>query len=456
MQFAGQRTDLSLKPIGQPVNVLIRLSEDVLPSPDAILITGITPQQTLQDGITEVEFLRLFYDEVATPGTIFAGFNSVRFDDEFMRFLHYRNYYDPYGWQWQDGRSRWDLLDTIRMTRALRPEGMKWPVVDGKPGNRLEMLTRANEIAHDNAHDALSDVRASIALAKLIYTNQPRLFNWLLATRDKKSVSKLVETNEPFVYSSGKYDNEYEKTTVVVRLANHPVKSGAALVYDLRHDPSPFLKLSAEEIVDRWRYSRDAEAPQRLPVKTLQYNRCPAVAPLGVLDKNSQKRIQLGLLDVKNNLAKLHSAKDFKKNVLKALEILNDEQDERQRNANNMVDARLYEGFLDNQDQNLLGVVRAAEASEITAITDGFHDERMRELAVLYKARNFHDELTETEHINWEEHRYKALMEGGTNSRLARFMHRLQELAEDNHDQKFLLEELQLYAESIMPTSSDY
>ncbi len=187
MQFAGQRTDMELNPIGEPVDVLIKLTPDVLPDPDAILLTGITPQQTLQDGLTEAEFLRLFTDEVATPGTIFAGFNSVRFDDEFMRFLHYRNFYDPYQWQWQDQRSRWDVLDVVRMTRALRPSGIEWPfAADGKPTVRLEYLTKFNKLDHENAHTALADVNATIAVAKLIRDKQPKLFEYLLSMRDKK------------------------------------------------------------------------------------------------------------------------------------------------------------------------------------------------------------------------------------------------------------------------------
>ena len=153
MQFAGQRTDMGLKPIGEPVNVLIKLSDDILPDPDAIFVTGITPQSTVQDGITEVEFLKLFYEQVATPGTIFVGYNTIRFDDEFMRFLHYRNFYDAYEWQWRDNRSRWDLLDVVRMTRALRPDGIQWPIVDGKATNRLELITKLNGVSHEHAHD---------------------------------------------------------------------------------------------------------------------------------------------------------------------------------------------------------------------------------------------------------------------------------------------------------------
>ncbi|MEK7153130.1 MAG: exodeoxyribonuclease I, partial [Patescibacteria group bacterium] len=179
MQFAGQRTDMQLNPIGEPANVFIRLTEDILPDPDAVLVTGITPQAAIADGITEAEFLKLFTEDIAVPYTIFVGFNTVRFDDEFVRCLHYRNFYDPYEWQWQDGRSRWDLLDLVRMTRALRPEGIEWPFdIKGNPTNRLELLTALNKLEHEHAHDALSDVEATIAVARLVRNKQEKLFDF--------------------------------------------------------------------------------------------------------------------------------------------------------------------------------------------------------------------------------------------------------------------------------------
>lgn len=249
MQFAGQRTDLSMNPIGDPFNILIKLTEDVLPDPDAILVTGITPQQTIDDGLTEVEFLKLFHKEITLPGTIFVGFNTVRFDDEFMRYLHYRNYYDAYQWHWQNGCSRWDLLDLTRMTRALRPENIMWPVdSEGKPTNRLELLTSINNLDHQNAHDALSDVRATISVAKMLNERQPRLFKYLLKMRDKNEVERLVKSGDRFVYSSGKYSGDFEKTTIAVYLADNP-KSGA-LVYDLRFDPTPWLNMPANQLVE--------------------------------------------------------------------------------------------------------------------------------------------------------------------------------------------------------------
>ncbi len=453
MQFAGQRTDMNLNPIGEPVNVLVRLSEDILPSPDAIFITGITPQQTIADGLTEVEFLHYLHDEVVKPGTIFVGFNSIRFDDEFMRYLHYRNFYDAYEWQWQEGRSKWDLLDVVRMTRALRPQGIKWPIVDGKPSNRLEQLTKANDIEHSGAHDALADVRALIALAKLIQTKQPKLFAWLLEYRDKHKTASLIEKDEPFVYSSGKYAAETEKTTVAIRFATHPKKQGA-LVYDLRHDPTEFLKMSPEELAERWRWTKDADAPTRLPVKTMQYNRCPAVAPYSVLDALSRDRLAINLDQLKKHQAILEGAVEFKNNVLAAVEILDEEQVSRQAGKTPSVDSQLYDGFFPAGDKTKMSVVRAAAPEELSGLADDFKDKRLQAMLPLYKARNYTKFLTDEERAVWEEHRHVVLMDGGASSRLARYMHRLNELATEKQidsDTKYLLEELKLYAESIMP-----
>ena len=193
MQFAGRRTDMSLNPIGEPYNLLVALNDDTLPSPDALIVTGITPQKTVDEGYTEAQFCRILAEEIFTEDTIAVGFNNIRFDDEFVRHTLWRNFYDPYEWAWRDGRSRWDILDVVRMTRALRPEGINWPIDDkGAPTNRLELLTKENGIAHESAHDALSDVDALIAVTKLIKAKQPQLYSYLLTLRDKKAVQTLV------------------------------------------------------------------------------------------------------------------------------------------------------------------------------------------------------------------------------------------------------------------------
>jgi exodeoxyribonuclease-1 len=454
MQFAGRRTDLELNPVGEQVNVLIKLTDDILPDVDATFITGITPQATIMDGITEAEFLRIFTNEVATPGTIFLGFNTVRFDDEFMRTLHYRNFYDAYEWQWQDQRSRWDLLDVVRMTRALRPQGIEWPFdVHGKPTNRLELLTALNKLSHEHAHDALSDVDATIAVARLIRNKQTRLFEYLLGMRDKKKIAELVEGPEPFVYTSGKYPSEFEKTTVAVRVCPHPKRAGSALVFDLRHDPTDWLKKTPEQLAESWKWKKGSDEP-RLPVKMLQYNHCPAIAPLGVLDAASQERLQLNLKLIKTHEAILKKDKTFADSLCKAADILDNLQQSRLFSEEKDVDSQLYDGFFETEDKYAMSVVRAAAPEELGNLGLKFKDQRLEALLPLYKARNFPKQLTSEEREHWESFRTKKLLAGGKGSRLAKFLGRLQQVAADGNltgHQEYLLEELKLYAESIMP-----
>ena len=458
MQFAGQRTYMDLKPIGDPVNVLIKLTPDVVPEPDAIMITGITPQQTLQDGMTEAEFLKFFFEEICLSGTVFLGFNTMRFDDEFMRYTLYRNFYDPYEWQWKDDCSRWDLLDVVRMTRALRPEGIKWPFdTSGKPTNRLELLADLNGFDHKRAHDALSDVEVSIDLARLLKTKQPKLFEYLFNLRDKKAVAELVNAGRPFVYSSGKYSSKYEKTTVAVRVTDHPKRQGA-LLYDLRYDPKQYDKLSATELVELWKWKKDPDAP-RLPVKTMRFNCCPAVAPLGVLDAPSQERLGIDLDVIRKHHAALKGMTGFKDRLLEALEIMDSQQQTSFLTDTRDVDGQLYDGFLSDEDRNLEQAFRAADPSEFSTIAMGFKDERLQALAPLYKARNYPETLTPDERKLWDRHCHDRLLGGGEKSALARYFARLGQLAESpglTSEQGYLLEELQIYGQSILPADAEF
>lgn len=461
MQFAGQRTDLDMNLIGEPVNVFIKMTPDTLPEPDAVLVTGITPQQTIAEGVAEAEFLHMFHQEIALPDTIFIGYNTVRFDDEFMRSMHYRNFYDPYEWAWQDGRSRWDMLDVVRMTRALRPEGIEWPFdIKGRPTNRLELLTALNKLEHAHAHDALSDVYATIAVARLIHGKQQKLFDYLLSMRDKRKIEALVQGGQPFVYTSGKYQGEFEKTTIVHTICTHPNGQGSAFVYDLRHDPQQYADKTPEELVELWKWKKDAEEP-RLPVKTLKYNRCPALAPLGVLDEASRQRLKVDMTVVKQHLAALTAMKDFEERLCRAWEILESQSQEQPSllTTEYDVDACMYDGFFTTEDKQALRVVRAARPEELgEGLNLHFKDDRLKALLPLYKARNYPKVLTSEERADWERFCAQKLLGGGNRSRLAQFMARLQELAAEEGvtgHQEYLLQELQLYAESIMPAPEE-
>lgn len=456
MQFAGQRVDMDLKPVGDPINAFVKLTPDVVPDPDAILITGITPQQTLIDGYTEAEFLKFFYDQVVQPETIFVGYNSVRFDDEFMRFLHYRNFYDPYEWQWQDGCTRWDLLDVVRMTRALRPEGIEWPFTDeGKPTNRLEKLTQANGLDHEHAHDALNDVLATIAVASLIKTKQPDMFDYLLSIRTKKKAVAVIRNPQPFIYSSGRYNATSFYTTVAAHIAEYPNKN-CDLVYDLRVDPTAYIQMTVEELVAAWSL-RGVDQP-RFPVKKAKPNKCPAVAPIGVLkDPALQERLDITLETVTKhwNILKRHQ-KEFSKNILAAQEQMDDAYSVEANLVSQPVDERLYDNLFDSADKPVMRAVRAARGEELTVANFNFHDKRLPALLPLYKARNYPQTLTSEERAEWDAHCLDAVFAGGQNSKLGLYFKRLAELSVEgiSEQQRYLIEELQLYGQSIVPADA--
>ncbi len=450
MQFAGQRTDNNLKPVGDADDILVKLADDVLPEPDAILVHKITPQKVVENGITEAEFAKYFQDKIATRDTIFVGYNNIRFDDEFMRRVCYRNFYDPYQWHWKDGNSRWDLLDPIRMMRALRPEGLKWPQVDGKPTVKLELMARENGLLHENAHDALSDVKALIQLAQKFKTSQPKLFEYLLNARSKKVVSELANSGDPFIYTSGKYSSDYEKTTAVYTLFKHPRRE-AAIVYNLRDDPNEWFEKKTEDLVKHWtaKYGDDIKS---LPVKTLMLNKCPAVAPIGVCDSDSRKRIKLDLKIVEENLKKLKNNYEFIDKLKEALDIIEKAQ-QTKLNLDESVDDQIYDGFWSDTDQRDLTMIRKTDPSELENKTSQLKNKRIRQMVPLYLARNFSAILSNEAREKWEEHRKKVFYDRGDNSRFARFSKRMQELSKAglSSEQEYLLTELQLYAESILP-----
>jgi len=446
MQFAGQRTDLDFRPLGDPYNILVKLNDDTLPSPGAILTTKITPQKSVEDGIPERELAKTLVEEVFTPDTIILGFNSVRFDDKFIQHLFWRNFYDPYEWQWKDGRSRWDMLDVVRMTRALRPEGINWPVTEnGKPTNRLELLTKENGISHESAHDALSDVNALIDVTRLIHDKQPKLWGWLFKLRDKREVKSLVnlEHPAPFVYSSGRFGSAHNFTTIAVPVA--PGKNGNLLIFDLRYNFDELIEEAKKTAPDFLANDdvklRDLFFPK---FKEFAYNRCPAVAPLSVLDgQDGWQKIELSPEQIEQNLASLRTHKDLIQRL--ATENIKDVYDKPPYDA----ETALYSGFLDDRDRVRINSVRSMDEDALADFHPHFADERLPELLLHYKAKNFPSSLTEDEAQKWQTYRSARLARQS-----ATFLAEMNKLAKDpavqqDDAKQFLLQELYLWYQSL-------
>ncbi len=478
MQFAGIRTDTNFQQIGDPVNLLVKLSDDTLPSPKATMVTGITPQETLGEGLSEPDFCKYVQGEIFTPGTIAIGYNSIRFDDEHMRYAFYRNFYDPYEWQWKDGRGRWDLLDVVRLTRALRPEGINWPFIekDGetKPVNRLELLTKENNIVHAHAHDALSDVEALISITKLISEKQPRLFQYLFKMRDKNELKKLINLDQknPFVYASGRYPSGHLHTTVAFPLTAGA--NGNILVYDLRYNLEELFQ-AEKDFVPEEKIGKNGEKYQTSwqwspVVKELCYNKCPAVSPISVLDveiakKTGWEKISLDRAIVEKNLETLLKHPEFAErmrsefgNRRKELEIKNNSTSNNlttiEQIVKNDVDGKLYDGFIPASDKIKMLDVRTRDGNKLADFHPFFEDVRLQDLLLHYKGRNFPTSLDEKEQAMWQEYRTARL-----NQQSHTFIIELNELKQLHSKNQplengklvddFLLDELMLYYQSL-------
>ena len=458
MQFAGQRTDENLNRIGEPVNILIRLNDDVLPSPSALMVTKISPQKTVEEGYTEAEFAKMLVEEYFTPDTVIVGYNNVRFDDVHIQHLLWRNFYPPYDWQWKDGRSRWDLLDVVRMIRALRPEGINWPFVINEgtgekfAANKLELLTKENGILHENAHDAMSDVDGLIDVARLLKEKQPQIFDYLFRIRSKNEVQKLVNLDnpKPFVYTSGRFKVEFEKTTVAFPIA--PAKNQNVIVWDLRFSPEKFIDWSEDQILENITAdfeTRSSDDFEPIAAKILQYNKCPAVAPMGVLTEENRQRLKIDLAEIQKNLDVLRKNPHFAENLRSAFERRSEVFQDKSSAEKPAPEARLFEGFVSKSDDIKIEAVRNSTDRELADFHPDFADERLTDLLLHYKARNFLKSLSSQEKELWEEYRVENLQKMMPN-----FMKEFQEIANNqnlNSQEEYILEEIKLWLENILP-----
>ena len=397
-QFAGLRTDKDLNPIGDPLVIYCQPQTDILPSPQACLITGITPQVALENGLPEPQFIELIHRQLSQPNTCGVGYNSIRFDDEVSRYCLYRNFYDPYQREWQYGNSRWDILDMLRLTRALRPDGIQWTDhSDGKPSFKLEHLTAANDIDHTSAHDALSDVTATIAMAKLIKQRQPKLFDYVVNHRGKTALASLLNLNHrnPFLHVSGMLSSDNMYCAIMMPLAKHPTNNNGIICIDLSADPDMLIDLNAQQIRQRVFTSVDdlGDGESRIPLKVVHLNKAPVVATHKLVDSVVAERLGLDVVrceqhwrqllqtDVSTKLQEVFSAPDYQPKT--------------------EAEQRLYEGFLPNSDRQILEEVRKASAADFQQHRYQFSDQRYNQLLLSYRARYFNDTLTDEERASW-------------------------------------------------------
>lgn len=452
-QFAGLRTTLELEPIGEPLVIYNRLTDDYLPDPGACQVTGIGPDVVQKHGLKEAEFIARISAEIGDPGTCHVGYNSIRFDDEFTRYTRYRNFYDPYEHEWKNRNSRWDLLDVVRLTRALRPEGINWPcrldeLGQTQPTNRLEDLTRVNQIEHSQAHDALSDVHATLAVARLIRDKQPKLFNFINLNKSKASCRDLLDLRkrEPVIHVSGKIPSRFHHLAIVAPLEQHPQNNNGVIVYNLHYHPEELLALAQQgeagiDEIGKRLFSRNStlqnQGVKRPPLKTIHLNRTPVLVPLSVLRDEDAERLKIDKSACLDHLNVLHS---LSREELRQLQNAVAAAMQSQKFPTPVSDdASLYSSaFPTDRDRGLFEKIRQAEPQQLAGFTlKEFDDPRVKGLRrededeqtdadshtesglrppgrlFSYRARNFPETLDDSEKLRWLEHcRLQLLIEG--------------------------------------------
>ncbi len=451
-QFAGIRTDENLNVIGKPLNLYCKPANDMLPNPEACLITGITPQIALDKGVPETEFIKQINHEFSQANTCVTGYNNIRFDDEFTRHTLYRNLLDPYAREWKNGNSRWDIIDMVRLTRALRPQGIHWPThSDGRPSIKLEDLTVANGINHDAAHDALSDVYATIAVAKLIKDKQPKLYDYVYQNRTKHKSAALLnmQTQTPVLHISGMYPAEFGNIAVIIPIALHPTNKNGVIVFDLRYDPRPLFELSAEEIQTRL-FTPLQELPEgieRIPLKTVHLNKCPVIVPVKTLNTESKKRFQIDIPTCLDHHKRIQKVPGLQKKIQQVFSITQFEE-------KTDPDTLLYGGaFFESADKRKMETIHTMTPEQLAKFTPVFNDARLPEMLFRYRARNYPESLSRQEESDWNKYRTEHLLRSEKGKLTLDEFHKNIETLRKERDlttaQQSLLDQLEIYVKEL-------
>lgn len=457
-QFAGVRTDEQLNIIGEPLMIYCQPTDDFLPKPEACLVTGLSPQKALAEGLPEPEFVATLLAELGAPGTCGVGYNSIRFDDEVTRYALYRNLHDPYEREWRNGNSRWDIIDMLRMTRALRPEGIEWPnYEDGRPCFKLEMLTRANNLNHEAAHDALSDVYATIAVARLVRLRQPKLYDYAYKLRDKRFAASLIDLDglKPLLHVSSRFPSENGNAALVVPLAYHPSNKNSVIAFNLAADPRDLLDLPVEEMRRRL-YTRSedlAEGETRLALKEVHLNKSPMLLPVAMLDAATGERLGLDRASAEGHWQLLHNLSSAERQRLR--ERLHQLYSDSAFAESSDPEQQLYAGFLDDQDKRLLIQARSLSPEALARETFKFRDPRLPELLFRYRARHFPQTLSAEEKDRWEAFRRQRLTDPAAGAGIVwdEFQQRLTALRaapERTAEELVLLDQLAEYGVGLM------
>jgi len=425
-QFASIRTDEDFNEIGSPLMIYTKMQEDTLPAPIACMITKITPDEVNEKGLPEYEFIKIIEKEMREPNTCSLGYNTIQFDDEVTRNSLYRNLFDPYEREYKNGCSRWDIINVIRLAVALYPGIIKLGNRDGKVSYKLEDLSKENGIVHEAAHDALSDVRATIGIAKIIKKKAPELFEKLLNQRSKGPLSQELMCGKPILEANALFGSDTKYVDFVMPITENPANKNQMYCVRLSRPVSELQQILNEDAttVKSKLYAKKEELEMldesRPALHTVTINKCPALISSDFVislypDKKSRdalyNEIGLNLENIIECYKFVNKNKEaFKKKII---EVYYDPDflkslDEKQKNLD--VDIRIYNGFASNGDKKRFSYFHQdlAKGNINKYLNDGaFEDKRYNDLVYRLIARNYpdlFDKLPDFYKEKWHKH----------------------------------------------------
>ena len=453
-QFAGIRTDENLNILDEHM-FYCKPTHDCLPTPEACAVTGITPQLCEQKGLIEHEFIKKINKEFTIPQTCIVGYNSIAFDDEFTRHTLFRNFLDPYAWHWQNGNTRWDILNVARFCYTHKEhESLQWVKNENnRPIFKLDKLAPANAIDHANAHDALADVRATIGIAKIIKETQPIFFNYALSLNEKKAVSRQVKILHPMLLTSSSFGYKCSFTRMVTALCYHPDYPDRAIVFNLEQDPEIILELDSNELKTLV-FTKKADLPKgvdKLELNELIFNKSPmfVCSPKPDNFKLSPLLIEKLQVDMDKCMKNLSYIQNNQKQIQEIVQSIYKKDSERE--MSNDIDQSLYDNFVSNKDRKICNHIQSLSSDEIGLLNPDFEDRRLLKLFLNFKARNYPELLSKDEQEEWFEI-VQSRVQNGENGFLSfdSFENSLDNLKTSKPEKNKLWQDLEVYAQTFL------
>lgn len=461
-QFAGIRTDLDLNILEEKIDIICRPTLDRLPSPEACMVTGISPMTNKIKGMNEVSFFQRINKELGRDGTCGIGYNNISFDDEVTRNGLYRNFIDPYQREWKNGCSRWDLLNVLRIVDAIKPNTFIVPTdkETGKKVFKLDQLSLANGIEHENAHDALADVIATIEMAKIVKEKEPELFDLLFKQRNKAGIEgRLFEPKsgwgaenkiifKPFVMADSFFGGDQKFIEVL-----YPISTKGTDLYciKLTKEIDQILNLDSDDLKEALYKKKEdmQEGELRIPLHTLRTNKCPIILPVSMITKEIAENLGIDGNQLRTNIGKIKANfSEIQQKIVKVFGTPFKADDDLD------VDQQIYNGFFSNNDKSRFEEIKKTESiyllDYLKENKSKFEDKRIEEMLFRYICRNFETDLDDETLQKWDEFCKNRILDGVYSLTFDQYFEKLEILKEEhkeNESKLKLLKDLTLFGE---------